>query len=84
MCTTFSHNFKNIIQNGQNQSCDTIALNRRIVSFRFVLPVESLTLVCVLKYATVQPFCLCPLVPAGEVITVHKPNLHPLCITVVC
>ena len=31
MCTTFSHNFKNINQNGQNQSCDTIALKRLIV-----------------------------------------------------
>ena len=31
MCMTFSHNFKNITQNGQNQSCDTIALKRRIV-----------------------------------------------------
>ena len=31
MCTTFSHNFKNITQNGQNQSCDTIALKRRYV-----------------------------------------------------
>ena len=30
MCTTFSHNFKNITQNGQNHSCDTIALKRRI------------------------------------------------------
>ena len=29
MCTTFSHNFKDITQNGQNQSCDTIALKRR-------------------------------------------------------
>ena len=31
MCTTFSHNFKNITQKGQNQSCDTIALKRRFV-----------------------------------------------------
>ena len=31
MCTTFSHNFKNIIQEGQNHSCDTIALKRRII-----------------------------------------------------
>ena len=31
MCTTFSHKFKNITQNGQNQSCDTIALKRRHV-----------------------------------------------------
>ena len=29
MCTTLSHNLKNITQNGQNQSCDTIALKRR-------------------------------------------------------
>ena len=26
MCNTFSHKFKNITQDGQNQSCDTIAL----------------------------------------------------------
>ena len=31
MFTTFSHNFKNITQNGQNQSCDTIALKRRYI-----------------------------------------------------
>ena len=31
MCITFSHNFKNITQKGQNQSCDTIALKRRHV-----------------------------------------------------
>ena len=31
MSTTFSHNFKNITQNGQNHSCDTIALKRRYV-----------------------------------------------------
>ena len=31
MCTTFSHNLKNITQNGQNHSCDTIALKRRYV-----------------------------------------------------
>ena len=31
MCTTFSHNFKNITQKGQNHSCDTIALKRRFV-----------------------------------------------------
>ena len=31
MCTTFSHKVKNITQNGQNQSCDTIALKRRSV-----------------------------------------------------
>ena len=30
MCMTFSHNFKSITQNGQNHSCDTIALKRRI------------------------------------------------------
>ena len=30
MCATFSPNFKNITQNGQIQSCDTIALKRRI------------------------------------------------------
>ena len=29
MCTTFSHNSKNITQNGQNQNCDAIALKRR-------------------------------------------------------
>ena len=28
---TFSHNFKNITQNGQNHSCDTIALKRRYI-----------------------------------------------------
>ena len=33
MCTTFNHNFKNISQNGQNQSCDTIALKRRNVQW---------------------------------------------------
>ena len=31
MCTTFSHTFKNITQNGQNHSCDTIVLKRRNV-----------------------------------------------------
>ena len=31
MFTTFTHNFKNITQNGQNQSCDTIALKRRYI-----------------------------------------------------
>ena len=29
MCTTFSHNFKNITQKGQNHSCYTIAVKRR-------------------------------------------------------
>ena len=32
MCTTFSHNFKNITQKGQNHSCDTIALKRRYIA----------------------------------------------------
>ena len=30
---TFSLNFKNITQNGQNQSCDTFALKRRFMLF---------------------------------------------------
>ena len=34
MCTTFSHKYKNITQNGQNQSCDTIALKRRYLTCR--------------------------------------------------
>ena len=36
MCTTLSHNFKNITQKGQNHSCDTIALKRRYVSSKKV------------------------------------------------
>ena len=35
MCMSFSHNFRNITQNGQNQSCDTIALKRRHVLNRY-------------------------------------------------
>ena len=35
MCTTFSHKFKNITQNGQNQSCDTIALKQRYTQIIF-------------------------------------------------
>ena len=31
MCMNLSHNFKKKTQNGQNRSCDTIALKQRCV-----------------------------------------------------
>ena len=62
MCRSFSHNFKNITQKCQNQSCDTIALKRRIIllwRFSLVRRVLSFIIIIFFSYFTIFLLLYC-------------------------